>query len=96
MYKLGKNKTENYDAFLLSAREQYSLALTKAKEGGGIQFEEYIEHMENQIASVDTCLFEVYNLLLEKANFFADEPSYQFEFIKRAENISGIININPQ
>lgn len=96
LYKLGKNKTENYDAFLLSAREQYSLALAKAKEGGGIQFEEYIEHMENQIASVDTCLFEVYNLLLEKANFFADEPSYQFEFIKRAENISKIININPQ
>jgi len=96
LYKLGKYKTENYDAYLLSAREQYSLALASAKEGEGIQFEEYIEHTENQIASVDTCLFEAYNQLLEKANFFEDEPSYKSEFLKRAENISRIINVNPQ
>lgn len=95
LYKVGTSKVENYDAYLLSAREQYSIVLVKTKDEDRTQFIEYIEHANTQIASIDTCLLETYNLLLDKAKFFDEEPAYQEEFLKRAEKISNIVNVNP-
>lgn len=96
LYQIGSNKVENYDIILLSARTHYNSVLTQVAKLKGIESEDNVKHSKAQIASIDTCLVEAYNDLIEKAEFFKDEPSYSSEFLERANKISKTVNIKKQ
>lgn len=89
--QLGFNKVENYDLNLLSARQQYGIAVNQMQKLKNVGSKDFCQHIHQQIRKIDTCLVAAHFELMKKIEFFHDDPEYQIEFQNRANNISKII-----
>ena len=89
----GKKQEEHYERSLITAWKEYNSVLQLMEELTNSRMLNEKMLVEKNLSGLDSLLHQAYESMMDKAEFFSDDPVSKAEFEERANNIANIINI---